>query len=342
MSSLAPGHILQGASWDYRILNPLNGDNTHTSTVLKAEIISRGTERVSSAPQWAVIKIAPPGDANAMENMNRERQTYRLPGVASSECFRRMYDVIDPSTIALEWMDTTLAEVKYKPDTRTYLLILSLLKAVLASCITLESYSYYKPANILLSGIETGRITAKVADLGLGEQAAIHGKHFINMPKVVPIGNLFNAQPYGMRAPEVFLGHACSAKSQVWAVAAMLLCWIKPGVLGVWDSPHPLLNEAWSMAKIKRLFPLWNLPGPDKVERHSLKAAVESAVCLSKEVPELQAISAFDDEFQKVEIPQQLKDILRFMLVADPSKRPSASSVLVSSELQALANLVNI
>lgn len=70
----------------------------------------------------------------------------------------------------------------------------------------------------------------------------------------------------------------------------MLLCWIKPGILGIWDSPHPIINESWSMVKIKRLFPNWNIPIPDKVEGYSLKAAVNSAKCFSKEVLELQAI----------------------------------------------------
>lgn len=143
-----------------------------------------------------------------------------------------------------------------------------------------------------------------------------------------------------MRAPEVFLGQACTGPSQVWALAAMLLCWIKPGVLGEWDSPHPLINEAWCMAKIKRLFPYWNIPTPEEVKGHSLKAAVDSADALSKEVPDLQAISPFHEETGKVEMPQQLKDLLRFMFVLDPTKRPSASSVLASRELQEFENLL--
>lgn len=128
---------------------------------------------------------------------------------------------------------------------------------------------------------------------------------------VVPVGNLFNAQPCAIRAPEVFLGQACTEPSQVWALSAMLLCWIKPGVLGVWDSPHPLINEAWSMAKIKRLFPYWNIPNPDEVDGHSVEAAVDSAKSLSKEVSDLQAILPLHEETKKVEIPQQLSDFSR-------------------------------
>lgn len=77
-----------------------------------------------------------------MKNMERERQAYRLPGVVSAECFRKMYDVIDNSTIALEYLDTTLAEVKYQPDMRTYSLIMTLLRAALTSCVVLEDHQY--------------------------------------------------------------------------------------------------------------------------------------------------------------------------------------------------------
>lgn len=61
MSSLAPGSILQGACWNYRILKPIKGDKTHNSTIFKAEVLS--TEQTHNSPQWFVV-LAP----------------YRLPG----------------------------------------------------------------------------------------------------------------------------------------------------------------------------------------------------------------------------------------------------------------------
>ncbi|KAK4861534.1 hypothetical protein LT330_003569 [Penicillium expansum] len=254
MSSLAPRNILQGAHWNYRILDRVKGDNTHISNVFKAEVIPReNPHNASKPPRWAFMKGVLPEDPTAMLNLERELHAYRLPGVASTQCFRKMYDVIDNNAIALEWLDTTLAELKYHPnDIGTHPLIVSVLRAALSSCAVLEDSKYvntdYKPANILLSGIGSDCITAKVGDLGL----------------VVPVDHLYNAQPYAMRAPEVFLGQACTEPSQVWAVAAMLLCWIKPGVLGMWGSYHPLINVPWSMAKVKRLFPDWNIPTPDE------------------------------------------------------------------------------
>ncbi|KAM3086169.1 hypothetical protein ACMFMG_000306 [Clarireedia jacksonii] len=144
-----------------------------------------------------------------------------------------------------------------------------------------------------------------------------------------------------MRAPEVFLGEACTEPSQVWAIAAMLLCWIKPGVLGPWDSPHFLINEAWSRAKIKRLFPSWDLPAPNNVEGHSLKTAVKVAKRVSQEEPAVLVILPFEEETKKVEMPQQLRDVLRLMLVTNPRERPTASSVLASNEFRAFEDFVS-
>lgn len=141
------------------------------------------------------IKGASAGDTTAMENLNRECQSYSLPGVASAASFREMYDVINTggseTYLALEWLETTLAQLKYLPNPRTYAIIEKCLKAALETCVILGSHKYvntgiwhpvlkserllisldYKPANTLLSGVETGLVTVKVGDLGLGEQA---------------------------------------------------------------------------------------------------------------------------------------------------------------------------
>ncbi|KAF2452535.1 hypothetical protein BDY21DRAFT_388547 [Lineolata rhizophorae] len=311
--------------WDYRILDAIKGDATHTSTVFKAEVVPH--ENVSNPPKWALIKTASPEDADATENLGCECTSYRLPGVSSAAWFREMYDVIDDMTIAVEWLDTTLAEVKYQPDMRTYALIKTFLKAALTSCVVLDGPRYhplmnpdYKPANILLSGVKTSSITAKVGDLGL----------------VFPASDRINVQPLAMRAPEVFLGQVCTEPSQVWAIAAMVLSWIKTGVLGKSDSPHPLVNAAWCMAKIKRLFPDWEIPTPEEVERPTLQATVKAARRMSREEEPILAI------LQKVEMPQQLRDLLRLMLVTNPDKRPSASTVLASAEFRAFEKLVGM
>ena len=54
----------------------------------------------------ALIKGASPDNATAAENLDREYQSYCLPGVASAACFRKLYDVIrvrgSETCIALE------------------------------------------------------------------------------------------------------------------------------------------------------------------------------------------------------------------------------------------------
>lgn len=82
------------------------------------------------------------------------------------------------------------------------------------------------------------------------------------------------------------------------------------------------------------------MPTPDKVDGYYLKAVVKAAKTLGETKPELQAILPFDEETKTVEMPNQLRDLLRFMLIHDPVKRLSASSVLVSRELRAIENLV--
>lgn len=53
MSFLAPGHLLRGAKWGYRIVEAVKGDKTHASAVFKARVISR--ENVANTPQWFVV-----------------------------------------------------------------------------------------------------------------------------------------------------------------------------------------------------------------------------------------------------------------------------------------------
>jgi hypothetical protein len=104
------------------------------------------TLRLTLPPRALIKKASNFEDATV--NLQREVNIYGLPGVASAVCFRKMYEKIDDSTIALEWLDTTLAEVKYRPDMRTYSIIKAVLNAALTSCVILEDHKY----------VNTGRI----------------------------------------------------------------------------------------------------------------------------------------------------------------------------------------
>ncbi|CAG8110989.1 unnamed protein product [Penicillium salamii] len=115
-SSLTPGHVLQGACWNYSILEHVKGDHMHNSDVFKAKVVSRENARVlHEAPEWALIKKASKFEY-ATENLQREVKSYDIPGVASAECFREMYEQIDDSTITLEWLDTTLGHYSRRSE----------------------------------------------------------------------------------------------------------------------------------------------------------------------------------------------------------------------------------
>lgn len=154
----------------------------------------------------AAIKYASPGNENARLDVQRECKAYGVDIIASSPCFRQCYDIIgDPNKfddetgginpiLALEWMDITFADVAIAPDMRTHFIIKNIIHTLMLSFIcldrakivntgtTLPVFFYQhclslmesdiKPANVLLSGIDTGHLVVKVADLGLSEQAS--------------------------------------------------------------------------------------------------------------------------------------------------------------------------
>lgn len=121
----------------------------------------------------------------------------------------------------------------------------------------------------------------------------------------------------------------------------MVLSWIKPGVLGKADSPRPLLDAACYIAKLKRFFPDWEIPTPEEVERPTIQAAVKAARYMSPEEDPILAISPLQKGMQKVEVPQQLRD-LGLMFINNPEKWPSTSSVLASAEFQTFEKLVGM
>lgn len=149
----------------------------------------------------AAIKCAPPGKEYARWDLIREYEAYCVDKIASNHYFREFYDVVgDPKgfddethdatpRLALEWMNTTFADVLLKPDIRSHVLIKHIIHTLMLSYICLGqakiintsttlhfvsmlpllTKSDTKPANILLSGIDTDHLVIKVADLGSSE-----------------------------------------------------------------------------------------------------------------------------------------------------------------------------
>lgn len=57
--------------------------------------------------------------------------------------------MIDSHTIALEWLGSTLADVKYQPNnTRTYTIIKAVVKETLTSCVVLDRQQYVNTGEI--------------------------------------------------------------------------------------------------------------------------------------------------------------------------------------------------
>ncbi|PGH03753.1 serine/threonine protein kinase [Blastomyces parvus] len=336
MSSFSSGQVLSGAKWNYHIPDePLKGDGTHRSIVYKAEVIPK--DATVDAPRWAFIKMPSPEHEVSAKELQREHDIYRLPSVESAASFRKLYDVssdsmdtgkTDPRRIryaAFEWLDITLRDVEYHPDIHTYALIGAVLKATLASCAILEDKKLVntdiKPANILISGIGTDKITVKVGDLGSVSQAD-YGYH---------------GQPFAMRAPEVWQVETCDEPAQVWAVAAMLLVWMKPALLGASGCPWWPFDEVWSIMKLIALFPAWDVPPAPPLKDNTRQEEFKTAKAWADD-PELREFypACLEDELRMLDTMAEIKDVLRLMFVVNPAERPSAADVLVSKEFSAL------
>lgn len=99
----------------------------------------------------AVIKMAQPDDKYARQDLKRERDVYHLPDVATSPYFRKMYDTVGDSlyfdnntseiipSLALEWMELTLANLPYANVERSYTIVKAVIDAVLSSSVVLAS-----------------------------------------------------------------------------------------------------------------------------------------------------------------------------------------------------------
>ena len=142
-----------------------------------------------------------------------------------------------------------------------------------------------------------------------------------------------------MRAPEVYRGLGCIHRSDVWAFAVTLFCWIKPGVLGAFGNKYVMSNESWCIAKLMKLFPGWTGPPIDEEVNQLM---FNLGITLAKEPdPEnleemVVKVSSLDDEMRTMEIQPELKDFLRRLFIVDPDARPSAVEALESKEYSAL------
>ncbi|KAH6704015.1 kinase-like domain-containing protein [Leptodontidium sp. MPI-SDFR-AT-0119] len=220
-----------------------------------------------------------------------------------------MYDEIsEPPCLVFEWMDQTLAEIPPKDHFQIDALYKAVFEAGLNALAALRDenlvHADLKPDNILISGIESHRPIARIGDLRVAVEDGF---------------NEYQVQPFAMRAPEVWQGYSCTHRSEVWSLAATVLAWAKPGILGAAALPATSrVNElTWECAKA-----LSDAKDPDRPNRQYIE------------------VSRFDDELRS--FSDETAKMLRYLLVPDPKIRPDAASALLSSEFQALVNKAKV
>ncbi|KAG4431341.1 hypothetical protein IFR05_013173 [Cadophora sp. M221] len=181
-----------------------------------------------------------------------------------------------------------------------------------------------KPENILVSGLENLRPTAKIGDLGLTATDRF---------------NKYQVQPFAMRAPEIWRGYGCTHRSDVWSLAAAVLAWAKPGTLGVAGMKGGLWPQLWCMVKLMGVFPGWTaLPATSCMNETAAIAAKDILGAKDPDRPDEQYVKvrSLDEELQSVNISAETANMLRYLLITDPGNRPEAADALASPEFQAL------
>ena len=103
--------------------------------------------RLTNSCIRAVVKTADVKDQVQRECLLREYNNYRRPCIASSKNFRKMYDTVGDQTswtaqkpfcLALEWIDTTLADLPFESHIQSPVLVARILKTLLGGFGELE------------------------------------------------------------------------------------------------------------------------------------------------------------------------------------------------------------
>ncbi|CZS95451.1 hypothetical protein WAI453_011374 [Rhynchosporium graminicola] len=323
MAILQVAQTITGSKGSYELTRAIvNG--VHRSRVFKAKILY-GTDSVLHGSH-VLIKTTTP---ERRKFLSQEHDVYCKPAISSSPFVRKLYDKIsDPPCLVLEWMDQTLAEVPPETQFRNDALYKAIFEAGLHAVTALYDenlvHADLKPDNILISDITSPEPTVKIGDLGA---AVEHGF------------NEYQVQPYAMRAPEVWQEYRCTHRSEVWSLAATVLAWAKPGILGTPGIKDGVWPDLSCIAKLMRAFPKWAaLPATSRMNELTWDCAKALSNARDPERPSQYYIEAPSLEKELQSFLDETVEIFRFLLVTDPEMRPSAASALLSSEFRALIN----
>lgn len=195
-------------------------------------------------------------------------------------------------------------------------------------------HSDLKPDNILISDINTPWPIVKLGDLGTGgylpNRSGCGASSLVVLPEVF---NEWPAQNYAMRSPEVHAGFGCSHRSDIWSPAVTVLDWLRPGIFGVADNKDSHWPDAWSIAKLMRLFPNWEgcTNNNDAVQKLFDLARVLSTEPDPKNPDELNMKTpVLEKELEAIDAPPELLGMARLLLGIDIGKRPSAAEAMKS------------
>lgn len=128
----------------------------------------------------------------------------------------------------------------------------------------------------------------------------------------------------------------------MWAFAVTLFNWLKPGVFGTQEGfvKGGDCAPTFSLAKLMRLFP--DEIAPPTINGDSLWGRYRMAKVLAQ-APDPDKLGKWyiksvplEEELARMDIPPNLANFLRYLLVVDHEKRPSAAEALCSKEFEAL------
>ncbi len=170
-------------------------------------------------------------------------------------------------------------------------------------------------------------------------------------------------QPEAFRAPEVWTLVRCYHKSDVWSLASLVwfypcasaktneekvLKWVDDDLLGNHDNNGPFPPMTWCLAKIMRLFntPEDSIASPPDTVREDLRDSFRFAEKLSlatrsddpnRPVLETPSFEQWAETAESLSlVPTVVVNMIRYLAVLDPKRRPTAAQALASDELRAL------
>ncbi|KAE9976138.1 hypothetical protein EG328_002832 [Venturia inaequalis] len=260
-----------------------------------------------------------------------ESDTYEFDCIRNCLFIRSLRERIQDSEnqcLVLEWMDHTLWDTKdesLQAKTRIF-------KTVARSCLNgLKAFSDMdgqgvsvhadlNPNNILITGFSSATPVVKVADLGCSSTVYDPPRPQL---KLRPQGD-------AIRAPEIWKGEGLTPAADIWSLGVSLAHWMaakaifgKSGRTVKTNLPQEVNEAGWSIAKLHRL--------RDSPLRGPIQEpwAMDWAVAVHFIESDLAGLStSLRETLVQTGVSSELIDFIEYLLVVEPTERPSADDAL--------------